>query len=149
MSVTTVLHPVQPPSIGSLNHKSPMNHPRSSTGTLDKFPTVDDDSLTVTGDANGSLPSSNPRYSPEPPWLPRKNGVIPHGLPNTRKQRPPRKSISEAIGSFKKRSASVSVNAQELAEALKAPVSYRLVVSEVFDVPMNALSLSLPDLRFL
>ncbi|EEP79225.1 phosphate-phosphoenolpyruvate translocator [Uncinocarpus reesii 1704] len=125
MSVTTVLHPVQHPAI-SRNHKPQMNLP-GAEGTLDKFPSVDDESTTVPGDANIPLPTGNLRSSPDPMWLPRKNGLISNGLSNGRKQRPPRKSIGEAIGSFKKRSASVSVNAQELAEALKAPVSYKLI----------------------
>ncbi|EER27505.1 suppressor of loss of ypt1, variant 2 [Coccidioides posadasii str. Silveira] len=125
MSVTTVLHPVQHPSIGSLKQQPQMNLP-SSDGTLDKFPALDDESHRTPADADVPLPASNFRYSPEPFWLPRKNGTLSHGFPSSRKQRP-RKSISEAIGSFKKRSASVSVNAQELAEALKAPVSYRLI----------------------
>lgn len=47
--------------------------------------------------------------------------------------RPPkhksRKSISEAIATIRTRNASVSANAHELAQALRAPVSYRLIVS--------------------
>ena len=38
------------------------------------------------------------------------------------------RSVSEALGSFRIRRGSVSENAQELAEALKAPVSYKLIV---------------------
>ncbi|RMD40058.1 hypothetical protein DV735_g5081, partial [Chaetothyriales sp. CBS 134920] len=39
----------------------------------------------------------------------------------------PRKSVSEALNNFRIRRGSVSENAQELAEALKAPVSYTLI----------------------
>ena len=39
-----------------------------------------------------------------------------------------RRSVSDAINNFRVRRGSVSENAQELAEALKAPVSYRLIV---------------------
>ncbi|WEW56328.1 hypothetical protein PRK78_001771 [Emydomyces testavorans] len=98
----------------------------SSDGTLDKFPTIDDESLPVREDASIPLSTGNLRHSSKPLWQPWKNGSISHGLPNTRKQRP-RKSISDAIGSFRTRNASVSVNAHELAEALKAPVSYKLI----------------------
>jgi solute carrier family 35, member E1 len=40
----------------------------------------------------------------------------------------PRRSVSDAIRNLRERRGSVSENAHELAEALKAPVSYRLVV---------------------
>src|SRR5882757_9644096 len=42
----------------------------------------------------------------------------------------PRRSVSDAIHKFRTRQGSVSENAQELAEALKAPVSYKLIVSD-------------------
>lgn len=41
----------------------------------------------------------------------------------------PRRSVSDAITKLRYRQGSVSENAQELAEALKAPVSYKLIVS--------------------
>ncbi|KAI1935083.1 hypothetical protein LOZ12_006088 [Ophidiomyces ophidiicola] len=122
MSVTAVLE--RPPTV-SLNPPSQMTLPASS-GTLEKFPTFDDDSLKVPADSNAPPPMNDRGLSPDGTWLPRKNGMGSLNPPNTRRQRP-RKSISEAIGSFKRRGASVSVNAQELAEALKAPVSYRLI----------------------
>ena len=53
----------------------------------------------------------------------RENGRI----PGTHTHRP-RRSVSDAIRNLRERRGSVSENAQELAEALKAPVSYRLVV---------------------
>jgi solute carrier family 35 protein E1 len=40
----------------------------------------------------------------------------------------PRRSVSDAFRNLRARRGSVSENAQELAEALKAPVSYRLIV---------------------
>jgi solute carrier family 35, member E1 len=40
----------------------------------------------------------------------------------------PRRSVSNALNNFRARRGSVSENAQELAEALKAPVSYKLIV---------------------
>ncbi|KAL4866409.1 hypothetical protein BDV12DRAFT_172969 [Aspergillus spectabilis] len=43
-------------------------------------------------------------------------------------KRKPRKSISETISAIRTRNGSVSANAQDLAQALKAPVSYRLIM---------------------
>lgn len=43
-----------------------------------------------------------------------------------------KRSVSDAINKFRTRQGSVSENAQELAEALKAPVSYKLIVSPFF-----------------
>jgi hypothetical protein len=40
-----------------------------------------------------------------------------------------RRSVSEALKNFRTRQGSVTDNAHELAEALKAPVSYKLIVS--------------------
>lgn len=40
----------------------------------------------------------------------------------------PKRSVSDALAKFRNRQGSVSENAQELAEALKAPVSYKLIV---------------------
>lgn len=52
-------------------------------------------------------------------------------LPTSRPSNPghrPRRSVSDALAKFRNRHGSVSENAQELAEALKAPVSYKLIV---------------------
>jgi solute carrier family 35 protein E1 len=95
---------------------------------LDKFPRVEDESPKTTSKPK-TLLTATPAlgYHPEGQWLPRKNGIISDDLANISKQRP-RGSISEAIGSIRARSLSVTVNAQELAEALKAPISYKLIV---------------------
>ena len=53
----------------------------------------------------------------------RDNGRTP-GLSTHR----PRRSVSDAFRNLRTRRGSVSESAQELAEALKAPVSYRLIV---------------------
>jgi solute carrier family 35, member E1 len=47
------------------------------------------------------------------------------GLPKHRAKR----SVSEAFDNFRQRRGSITANTQELAEALKAPVSYKLIVS--------------------
>ena len=41
-----------------------------------------------------------------------------------------RRSVSDALHRIRTRQGSVSDNAQELAEALKAPISYKLIVSD-------------------
>ncbi|ODH30954.1 hypothetical protein ACO22_03521 [Paracoccidioides brasiliensis] len=69
------------------------------------------------------------QYQP-PRWAPRKHPSILSidTSSSTGSKQRPRKSISEAIGGFRNRGTSVSANAQELAEALKAPVSYKLII---------------------
>lgn len=61
-------------------------------------------------------------------WQPkRQTGERINGsLPNGRRAR--QKSLSEALRTIKDRSGSVGENAHDLAEALKAPVSPRLIV---------------------
>jgi solute carrier family 35, member E1 len=66
-------------------------------------------------------------------WPPRKarSGSYGRGYPNGsagRVTRGRQKSIGEAIEIIRTRRGSVSANAQELAEALRAPVSFRLIV---------------------
>lgn len=45
-----------------------------------------------------------------------------------------RRSVSDALARFRNRQGSVTENAQELAEALKAPVSYKLIVSALENI---------------
>lgn len=118
--------------------------PAKSTGEqpmaspLDKFPEFEDSPVSTTNDPNSHLSTPTVRYPQEDYWQPRKNGHItwdrPNGVAPPSKHRP-RKSISEAITSIRTRNASVSVNAHELADALKAPVSYKLIVSWVTFCP--------------
>ena len=63
------------------------------------------------------------------PWLPRQRQEYRENrFAHTPYRHRARKSISEALGNFATRRGSVQVNAQELAESLKAPVSYKLIV---------------------
>ncbi|KAL2368706.1 hypothetical protein RJZ57_006907 [Blastomyces gilchristii] len=101
-----------------------MTTSQNSHSPLDKFPLFDDTVAPTSTDQKSLNNHQSLRYSQPTRWLPRKQASL---SPIGRKQRP-RKSISEAIGGFRDRGTSVSVNAQELAEALKAPVSYRLIV---------------------
>lgn len=77
------------------------------------------------------------------PWLPRqRQDNREHRFAHTPYRHRARKSISEALGNFATRRGSVQVNAQELAESLKAPVSYKLIVRGVLDVARSRLTLS-------
>jgi solute carrier family 35, member E1 len=69
-------------------------------------------------------------------WQPRKEGVGGSIWMNGRASsggRPHRrqKSLSDAFRTIRTRRASVSANAQEIADALKAPVSPKLIVNEL------------------
>ncbi|PKY03979.1 TPT-domain-containing protein [Aspergillus campestris IBT 28561] len=99
------------------------------TSPVDKFPAFGDELYdspkTKEPDANPTPP-----YTPNNRWAPRKAGYASRDFANGSLRNPKqrsRKSISEAISTIRTRNASVSANAQELAQALKAPVSYRLI----------------------
>lgn len=47
----------------------------------------------------------------------------------TRYKHQPKRSVSEALGNFRQRRGSIAANTHVLAEALKAPISYKLIVS--------------------
>ena len=64
-------------------------------------------------------------------WTPRKSsqdrrGSRPYSSPY--RHHASKRSVSEALDNFRARRGSVSANAQELADALSAPVSYKLIV---------------------
>ena len=104
---------------------------QSMTSPIDKFPPFSDEPYdTATGQGEPQS-SSTIRYAPRDLWEPRKAGAFAreHGNESTRiSKHRPRKSVSEAISTIRTRNASVSANAQELAQALRAPVSYQLIV---------------------
>ncbi|PGH16554.1 hypothetical protein AJ79_01660 [Helicocarpus griseus UAMH5409] len=135
MSTTTVVGSGQHSSVLSPNWHPHMAMSSSAAqgAPLDKFPSFEDESPPPSSSDQSSsldnlsslpLPSHSLRYSQSSKWPPRKQASLP---PLGPKQRP-RKSVSDAIGGFRTRGTSVSVNAQELAEALKAPISYKLIV---------------------
>ena len=119
----------------------------SMNSPVDKFPTFSEEQLhSVSADLSDSdvryhhhhhpyqQPPNHPPYKfqPNSSWEGRNvgtsswehtNGSI--RVPRTRT----RKSVSEAFSTIRRRDGSVSANAHELAQALKAPLSYRLVVS--------------------
>jgi len=85
--------------------------------------------------ANGSRRTNGPALHSDR-WQPRQgysnwsNGSATGGKRHQRQ-----KSLSDAIKTIRARKGSVSANAQEIAEALKAPVSYKLVVCSKVAIP--------------
>jgi solute carrier family 35 protein E1 len=144
MSTTTVTGTGRRLSIRQSNwqpHSKTMIAPSPSSSTtspLDKFPPFEDASPTSTTTPNGRRFSHSQRDGLNAMWQSRQSNHItwqqPNGLDISKHR--PRKSISDAITTIRTRNASMSANAQELAEALKAPVSYSLTVSN--DHSLNA-----------
>jgi solute carrier family 35 protein E1 len=115
-------------------------HPTNANGTV-KFPAFSPDYLPRLSTENYkkddlSLSHENSPVRESSQWMPRRhssrgtrwtgsNGPSP--AYSTRHKR--QKSLGEAFHNIRTRSGSVSQNAMEIAEALKAPVSPALVVS--------------------
>lgn len=96
---------------------------------IDKFPEFKDEAYDTVPESGEPRPSAI-SYAPNDQWEPRKAALSRghmNGLIRNPKHRP-RKSISEVISTIRTRNASVSANASELADALRAPLSYRLIV---------------------
>jgi solute carrier family 35, member E1 len=119
--------------------ESSLDSSSSSTATF-KFPPFQPDLLPTHEEEPFGLTSRTPSPSRAPQlngnahtsdrWQPRKeqryahaNGAA-HGATRHARQ----KSLSEAFRTIRTRKASVSQNAQEIADALKAPVSPKLIV---------------------
>lgn len=104
--------------------------PQPASSPIDKFPPYEE-SLDAALGSNRPTPTPSVKYAPGELWEPRKSAFYARDHANEPSRTPkhqPRKSISEAITTIRTRNGSVSANAQELAEALRAPVSYRLTV---------------------
>ncbi|KAJ5794433.1 hypothetical protein N7457_001032 [Penicillium paradoxum] len=102
--------------------------PQSTSSPVDKFPPYEDTLDTVAGSTRPNR-SASVKYNPNEFWNPRKASFYSRDYGNGSLRTPkhrPRKSISEAITTIRTRNGSMSANAHELAEALRAPVSYRL-----------------------
>ena len=117
----------------------------SDLNSKEPFPAFEDspysstDSLAIDekeGSSSARIPSPNKRNGPiyNEYWQPRKenhlawsNGSMNVAGPRSGHGR--QKSLSEALRTIRTRKGSVSANAHELAESLKAPLSIRLVVS--------------------
>ncbi|KAJ5478567.1 hypothetical protein N7530_004076 [Penicillium desertorum] len=102
--------------------------PQSTSSPIDKFPPYEDTVDAVAGSARPNR-SASVKYAPNELWEPRKASFYSREYGNGSLRNPkhrPRKSISEAITTIRTRNGSMSANAHELAQALRAPVSYRL-----------------------
>jgi solute carrier family 35 protein E1 len=105
------------------------SEPQPTSSPIDKFPPYEETTETV-----GSVrPNRSPsvKYAANEHWEPRKASFYSREYANGTLRNPkhrPRKSISEAISTIRTRNGSMSANAHELADALRAPVSYRLTV---------------------
>ncbi|KAJ5929401.1 hypothetical protein N7454_007249 [Penicillium verhagenii] len=102
--------------------------PQPTSSPIDEFPPYEEtlDSATT----SRPNPSPSVKYASNDMWEPRKSAFYSRDHPNGSIRNPkhrPRKSISEAITTIRARNGSMSANAHELAEALRAPVSYRLI----------------------
>jgi solute carrier family 35 protein E1 len=143
MTTTTVTGIGRRSSIRQPEIQTPAKAPNSQsvTSPIDQFPAFDGGVYQKTTDLGEPKSNSTSKHEPSDHWQPRKAGYLPRDYTKG-PIRPPkhrsRKSISEAITTIRTRNASVSANAQELAQALRAPVSYRLVVRSF----LFALSLS-------
>lgn len=132
MSTTTVTGTGRRSSIrqSSWQPSTKMSHPQPLSSPLDKFPPFVDNASDTTIDSDIVRSTQPLRNDTDDLWQPRKAGQFPwehvNGLAISKHRS--RKSISEAITTIRTRNASMSANAHELAEALRAPVSYRLIV---------------------
>ncbi|RAL07323.1 putative ER to Golgi transport protein (Sly41) [Aspergillus homomorphus CBS 101889] len=131
MSTTILTGTGRRPSVllSELHMPANTHGPQPMTSPIDKFPPFSDESSDTLTEPRELHSSPSIRYA-FTRGEPRKTGQFPYdektGLAKNTRQRS-RKSISEAISTIRTRNGSVSANAQELAEALKAPVSYQLI----------------------
>lgn len=95
-----------------------VSSPQPMDSPIDKFPPFHDEQQDA-AESKTLYPNSTIKYAPNDRWDYR---------PARDPKRRPRKSISETISAIRTRNGSVSANAQDLAQALRAPVSYRLIV---------------------
>lgn len=132
MSTTTLTGIGRHPSIRQSNraqsHRD--SSPQNLSSPIDPFPTFVDETKETVTSSNGQLPDG--QLGHDDLWQPRKAGNVSwsHKPPSASKHRP-RKSISETITTIRTRNASMSANAHDIAEALRAPISYKLIVRKI------------------
>lgn len=133
----------------------------STDGGMEKFPDHVDTLSATTEYARPTSPSAqsyaNGRDSSRDRWLPRRDSrsvrfppsgppplpLPPPGPPNGRGHAR-QKSLSDAFRTIRSRKGSVTQNAHEIADALKAPVSPMLVVRPSNSAPSTHMTSSLP-----
>ena len=117
---------------GALNRAlSPLSG-ASEGSRNERFPSFDDQFRTYEPAAITESPletTSSNSVVPEYKWPARRGSqTLRNGRASGHKSR---RSVSDAFSKLRTRQGSVSENAQELAEALKAPVSYKLIVCRI------------------
>lgn len=138
MNMSTTMTQTPEPRIVTYRALSPNKNLHDHVGN-EKFPSFDDSTRNsfqlnapaVTDSPSDLSPGAGPFANQDFKWPARKmsqrlRDARPTGINGHRSRR----SVSEAINKFRTRQGSVSENAQDLAEALKAPISYKLIVSE-------------------
>lgn len=115
--------------------------PTSSTNphATFKFPSYPPDTIPEQDEYTAAEESSDRGVSPGPSstdasaWTPQKKAgrMFANGIPGRSDRRGRQKSLSEALRTIHNRRGSVTDNAREIGEALKAPVSFKLIVSDL------------------
>lgn len=101
----------------------PPYSPDSTQNYAEPFPRLSSESRDFAPGMNGTMHSEK--------WLPGRNnrtGFTRSGIFNLGARHGRQKSLTEAINTIRTRKASMSQNAHEIADALKAPISPKLVV---------------------
>lgn len=142
MTTTTLTgverHPsIRHPSSWSQSHRD--SSPQAQSSPIDAFPAYVDETAEIATNGKPQEEQNGNGIGHDHPWQPRKAGFGSRDHHKPVSKHRPRKSISETITTIRKRNASMSANAHEIAEALKAPVSYRLIVREL--IPPRNLTL--------
>lgn len=101
-----------------------MNSVQPGSATVDAFPDLDQDTLNYDPESSHSSPPNIERR-----WQPRKTSL--HSTPTRGGHTRKRSSMSQTMGRLRTRGVSVGKNAQEFAVALKAPISYKLIVCAI------------------
>ena len=115
-------------------------HTTSSLKTTFTFPNLAHDRSSV-ADGTGSDEQDTSEQG-SPAYIPRRDDIwqsrrkspnaVANGGPSSGIRRARQKSLSEALITIHNRRASISDNAHEIAEALKAPVSVKLIVCSIY-----------------
>ncbi|KAH8691104.1 putative ER to Golgi transport protein [Talaromyces proteolyticus] len=126
MSTTTVTGTgrrasIRQPNWPQVNKQGP--GPQDQNSPMDKFPAYVDEAYDTTPNGNQRTAHSGS----EDLWQSRKAAGHVIWDPRAASKHRPRKSISETISTIRMRNSSMSANAHEIAEALRAPVSYKLI----------------------
>lgn len=133
MSTTTVTGTGRRSSIRQSEWQMPpgASSSQAMASPIDKFPDFKDETYDAAPQSPATHTSPPIRYIANDLWEPRKTGPFLRGPVNgpfRNSKHKPRKSISDAISNIRTRNTSMSANVQELGQALRAPVSYRLIV---------------------